>query len=258
MKKYILLLLVVCSLLSTGVSFSQQIKFNKVLDGTKYSFGAVFSIVQDQKGFIWFTSIQKGLQRYDGKKITTYNHNSDNPNSLSSNLAVAVTVDPSGNIWVGTIGSGLDRFDPETKKFTHFRHDANDPASLSSDTIFAITSDRSGTIWIGTTRTLDNFDPATGKFTHYIIEELFNNVNTSSEFISINTILEDRKGDIWTGWGDPFTGKKDGIGGLARLDKTTGKFTLYKHDPSNPNSISDNNVFNIYEDSNNNLWDYRP
>jgi signal transduction histidine kinase/ligand-binding sensor domain-containing protein len=254
MKKYLLLLLVVSSLISTDLAFSQQIKFNKVLDGEKYGFANILSIAQDQKGFIWFTSVQKGLQRYDGKKITSYSHNNDNPNSLSSNLALAVAVDSSGNIWVGTLGTGLDRFDPETKKFTHFRHDPNDPTSLGSDTIFVITTDHSGTIWIGTTRTLDKFNPATGKFTHYIIDELFNIVNTSSEFISINAILEDREGNLWTGWGDPFTGKKDGIGGLARLDRTSGKFIQYKHDPANPNSLSDNNVFAIYEDSKNNLW----
>ena len=254
MKKNILLLLVVCSLLTTGTTFSQQIKFNKVLDGVKYSFGAVFSIAQDQKGVIWFTSVQKGLQRYDGKKITTFSHNNDNPNSLSSNLAAVVTVDSSGHIWVGTMGSGLDRFDPETKKFTHFRHDPNDPASLGSDTIFSMITDRSGNLWIGTARTLDNFDLATGKFTHYIIDEFYNNVNNTNNFISINTIIEDRKGNIWTGWGEPYAGKKDGIGGLARLDKATGKFIIYKHDPFNPKSLSDNNVFSIYQDSNDNLW----
>lgn len=256
MKKYILLLLVVCSLLSTGIAFSQQIKFNKVLDAEKYSFGPIYSMVQDQKGFIWFTSERKGLQLYDGKKITTFNHKGDNPNSISNNSTTAVTVDLPGHIWVGTMGSGLDRFDPDTKKFTHFRHDANEPASLGSDTIFTMITDRSGTIWIGTNRTLDNLDPATGKFRHYIIDELFNAVNNSTynNFICINSVLEDRKGDIWIGWGEPFVGEKDGPGGLARLDRTTGKFTQYKHDPSDPNSLSDNNVYNIYEDSNNNLW----
>jgi len=254
MKKYLQLLLVISSFISTGIVFSQQIKFNKVLDGEKNAFGYINSIVQDQKGYIWLTSYQKGLLRYDGKKVTTYSHNNDNPNSLASNSAAAVAVDSSGHIWVGTMGAGLDRFDPETKKFTHFRHDPNDPASLGSDTIFAITTDQSGTIWIGTTRTLDNFNPATGKFTHYIVDELYNIVNTSSAFVSINAILEDRNGDLWIGWGNFDTGKKDGTGGLARLDKTTGKFIQYKHDPYNPNSLSDNNVFSIYEDSKNNLW----
>ena len=254
MKKYNPHLLVAVLLLTTGVAFSQQIKFNKVLDGMKNGFGPVYSIVQDQKGFIWFTSIQKGLQRYDGKKLTAFSHNNDNPNSLASNQALAVSVDSSGHIWVGTMGSGLDRLDPETKKITHFRHDSKDAASLGCDTIFTLTTDRAGDVWIGTNRTLDKFSPATGKFTHYIIDELFNFVTTSDSYISINAIVEDRQGNLWVGWGDPFAGKKDGPGGLARLDKATGKFIQYKHDPANPNSLGENNVFAIYEDSKNNLW----
>jgi signal transduction histidine kinase/ligand-binding sensor domain-containing protein len=254
MKKYIVLLPVVCSLLLTGITFSQQPKFNLVLDNKTYNLGFVYSITQDQKGLIWFTSVQKGLQRYDGKKLTAYSHNSENPNSLASNMATAVSVDSSGHIWVGTMGSGLDRFDPETKKFTHFRHEPGDPTSLGSDTLFAITTDRSGNTWIGTNRTIDKFNPATGKFTHYIIDELFNYVYTSEDIASINAIYEDRKGNLWVGWGDPFAGKKEAVGGLARLDKATGKFIQYKHNPTNPNSLADNNVFSIYEDSKNNFW----
>ena len=254
MKKNIPLLLITCFLLSTGIAFSQQPKFNRVLDNKVSNFGFVYSITQDQKGYIWFTSSTKGLQRYDGKKLTTYSNNADDPNSLINNLAFAVSADSSGNIWIGTFGSGVDRFDPATKKFTHFRHDPKDPASLSSDSVFVITTDRSGNIWVGTNRALDLFNPKTEKFTHYIIDELFNYVVTSTDFSAINAICEDRKGNIWVGWGDPFAGKKDGVGGLARLDKASGKFIQYKYNAADPNSLSDNNVFDIYEDSKNNLW----
>jgi len=254
MKKYISPLLVTCFLFSTGIAFSQQPKFNRVLDEKINSLGFVYSIAQDQKGFIWFTSGRKGLQRYDGKKLTAFSHNSDNPNSLASNLAFAVSVDSSGQIWVGTLGFGVDRFDPETKKFTHFRHDPKDPASLGNDTVFTIITDRSGNIWIGTNRGLDKLEPATGKFTHYIIEELFSQAITSNDFPTINDICEDRKGNLWIGWGDPWAGKKDGPGGVALLDKATGKFTYYKYNPDDANSLADNNVFAIYEDSKNNLW----
>ena len=83
MKKYLLLLFVML-LLSTANVFSQQPRFNKVLDVEKNGFGPVFSITQDQKGFVWFTSVLKGLQRYDGKKLTGFTHNNDNPNSFQS------------------------------------------------------------------------------------------------------------------------------------------------------------------------------
>jgi len=254
MKKYLLLLLVI-RFLSTGLVFSQQPRFNKILDVEKNGFGPVFSITQDQKGFIWFTSVLKGLQRYDGKKLTGFTHNNDNPNSLVNNLAVAVSVDSSGIIWVGTLGFGVDRLDPETKKFTHFRHDPKDPSSLGSDTVFAIITDRSGITWVGTSRSLEKFNPATGKFTHYLIDELLNYVPASSEEIPIvNSIFEDSNGFLWVGWGDPFTGKPDGPGGLSRFDKSSGKFVHYKHDAGNPNSLSDNNVFCVFEDSKKTLW----
>lgn len=218
----------------------------------------MFSITQDQKGFIWFTSVLKGLQRYDGKKLTGYTHNNDNPNSLVNNLAVAVSVDSSGFIWVGTLGFGVDRLDPETKKFTHFRHDPKDPSSLGSDTVFAIITDRSGITWVGTSRSLEKFNPATGNFTHYLIDELLKYVPASSEEIPIvNSIFEDSNGFLWVGWGDPFTGKPDGPGGLSRFDKSSGKFVHYKHDAGNPNSLSDNNVFAFLKTVKNTLGRYQ-
>jgi signal transduction histidine kinase/ligand-binding sensor domain-containing protein len=254
MKKVKSFLMLAQVMLLTGFVFSQQPRFNKVVDGDKNGFGPVFSITQDQKGFIWFTSAIKGLQRFDGKKLTGYTHNNDNPNSLVNNLAVAVSVDSAGLIWVGTIGFGVDRLDPETKKFTHFRHDPKDPTSLGSDTVFAIMTDRSGITWVGTNLSLDKFNPVTGKFTHYQIEGLVNFVPASEEFPTINTIFEDSQGFLWIGWGDPFSGAKDGHGGLSRLDKATGKFIHYKHDAANPNSLSDNNVFSVFEDSKKTLW----
>ena len=241
-------------LLVTGVLFSQKIKFNRVFDGQKNNFQSIFSLVQDQKGYIWFTSTSKGLQRYDGKKLTSFSHNNDNVNSLANNVALTCTADSAGNIWAGTAGSGLDRLDPVSKKFTHFRHDPKEPGSLLNDTIFALSTDHLGNIWIGSFRGVDRYDPRTGKFTHYKIKGLTDFSRGVNNYIVVNVIYEDKKGMIWVGWGDPFYGKKDGPGGLLKIDQTTGKMVSYNYDPKDPQSLADNNVFSIYEDSKNNLW----
>ena len=199
MRKLKQLLPAMFFLLSAGFAFSQPIKFKKKVDAKQNGIPFIFSIVQDQKGIIWFTSPTKGLHRYDGKKIITYGHNNDNTNSLANNMALAVAADSAGHIWVGTLGSGIDRFDPETKKFTHHLHDPNNTNSPGSDSVFTITTDRSGNIWFGTKRTLDKYDSLTGKFTHYIIDELFNYVNTSESFPTINAIYEYKKGNLWIG-----------------------------------------------------------
>jgi ligand-binding sensor domain-containing protein len=104
--KGIFILIVI--LFSKSMLFSQEIKFNLVLDNQTNVLGWDNNITQDQKGYLWFTGITKGIHRYDGKKLTTYSHNPDNSNSLASNFAIDLTADSIGNIWVATIGYGLD------------------------------------------------------------------------------------------------------------------------------------------------------
>ena len=86
---------------------------------------------------MWFAS-KKGLYRYDGYNIISYKNNPLNPNSLASNSLESICIDSIGILWIGTFGSGLDRFDPATEKFTHFHYDPKNNASLSNDTVFTI------------------------------------------------------------------------------------------------------------------------
>jgi ligand-binding sensor domain-containing protein/signal transduction histidine kinase len=253
MRKLKHLVLAAQFLFLTGHVFAQQVKFNKVIENKLNNFGLISSLTQDRQGYIWFTSVQKGLHRYDGKKITTYSHDNDNPNSLVNNLAFGVSADSSGYIWVSTAGFGLDRFDPATNKFTHFRQDPKNPSSLNNDSVFAITTDKTGNVWIGTYHGLDMYDHKTGRFTHYNIDDNLENTKPSDNVI-INVIYEDKKGILWIGWGNSFNGKKEEPGGLIRFDRTSGKITSYKHDPADANSLADNNVNAIFEDSKNNFW----
>src|SRR5262245_52980455 len=60
----------------------------------------VHAIVQDRRGFMWFGT-QDGLARYDGNKMRAYRSVEKDPNSLSSTYITALTLDPSGGVWVG-------------------------------------------------------------------------------------------------------------------------------------------------------------
>ena len=57
----------------------------------------VYSIVQDQSGFVWFGT-NNGLSRYDGQSWITYDTNT----GLLDNNVYAITPTPSGELWVGT------------------------------------------------------------------------------------------------------------------------------------------------------------
>jgi len=246
----IFLSMVALALISTR-SLSQQLKFDHVLG--KSDGDAFLSIAQDKYGFMWFTRGLKGLQRYDGKVLKSHLNDPLDSNSLSDNYIECLVIDSENIFWIGTFGSGLDRFDPATKKFTHFRHNDKDISSLSNDTITALLVDRAGDVWIGSLKGLDLLDKKTGKFTHFVhrpedAESLSNN--------EVRIIYEDRSGTVWVGCGIPFgsPNQRQEDGGLNRLNKNTGKFTRYMHDPANPESISNNKVRVIFEDSKENFW----
>ncbi len=232
--------------------YSQETRFNNVLSNVGNNWGGITDMKQDRQGFIWFTTITKGLQRYDGLKVKSYVSDQRNPNSIANGFLLCLSIDTVNNIWIGTFGSGLDKFDPVTNTFTHFKHKPNDASSLSNDTVTAILEDHSGNLWVGSFGGLDLWDKKTGKFIHY------RNNEKDPESLSdnvIRTIYEDKKGVLWIGCGSFFNGGgPSGPAGLNRFDKSTGKFTRYMHDPANPTSIADNRVGSIYEDSKGNFW----
>jgi ligand-binding sensor domain-containing protein/signal transduction histidine kinase len=251
-KPRIYFIAVLLLFMTTGESFSQQIVFNKVSPPDGNTFEFVTGITQDADGFMWF-STKKGLYSYDGNKVTSYKTNPLNPNSIMSNLLESVYADPDGSIWVGSLGKGLDRFDPETEIFTHYHHDPADPASLSNDTVTAILRDKQGTLWVGTHGGLNRFNPETNKFSHFLYNA---NDPASISNNQVRKIFEDSQGTIWIGTGSPYPNDGGGPedGGLNRFNNNTGTFTRYLHDPNDIHSLLSNKVSAIFEDNQGTFW----
>jgi ligand-binding sensor domain-containing protein len=237
-------------LVSSNTAFSQDIFFNKVQPPDGRSFRHVTGMVQDRQGYMWFAS-KKGLFRYDGYQMVTFKHDPLDSSSLATNALEAITIDPNGIIWIATYeGAGLERFDPNTGRFTHYRNNPRDPASLGANWVSAVFVDKEGTLWVGTSNGLDRFDAKTGKFIHYRYQP---NDPYSLSSNTVVSIYEDRQGTLWIGTGSVYAGDpRDG--GLNRLDKKTGRFTRYLHDPNDPLSLANNKVKAIFEDSKGNFW----
>jgi signal transduction histidine kinase/ligand-binding sensor domain-containing protein len=231
--------------------FSQQVIFNRVYNSHENN-AAFHGITQDHFGYIWLSSKQGGIYRYDGTEFINYEHSDSNTNTVANNQVVCILADSADIIWLGFEGQGIDRFDPVTNSFSHFRHDSHNPASIVNDSVSCLFEDHLGNLWVGTRGGLDMFDRKAGMFIHY--------THSSKEPGSLSdnrvrTIYEDRKGTLWIGCGQIFDDNfLDNTGGLNRFDRVKGSFTRYLHDPGNPNTLTTNKVTAMFEDSRGNFW----
>ncbi|MCK4346550.1 MAG: hypothetical protein KAX05_14800, partial [Bacteroidales bacterium] len=214
---------------------------NDQQDPESLSSNWVNSIFEDKPGNLWIgtrNGLNKLVPREDEGSPPTfihYQHNPQDPESLSSNWVNSIIEDSSGTLW--TSRWGLNKFDPKTEKFTVY------PESLSNHHIITILEDKSGNIWISVGGSgLFKLNPKTEKLTIY--EHNPQDSNSLSHNIVIS-IFEDSSGKLWIG---------TEAGWLNKLDPKTGKFTGYKHDPQDPESLSHNTVISIFEDSSGRLW----
>jgi ligand-binding sensor domain-containing protein len=230
----------------------QTITINKVDPPYGKTFKHITGIVQDVNGTMWFSS-KNGIFRFDGYQMFNYKNNSLDPNSLASNQMDAICTDSTGFIWVATLDAGLDRLDPSTGIFKHYRHDPKDQKSINSDYTCALLMDHEGILWIATDNGLDRFDPREETFTHFTH---IPGDTTSISSNNVRAIYEDKKGTLWIGTGDVYESNivNPNDGGLNRFDRKTGTFYRYIHDPKNPNTLINNKVSAVFEDSKGNFW----
>jgi signal transduction histidine kinase/CheY-like chemotaxis protein/streptogramin lyase len=166
----------------------------------------------------------------------------DAASSLINNVVFSIYQDRAGAVWIGTYGSGIERFERSDGTFHHYLPEPESPSGLSNGDVRAILEDSRGDLWIGTFGGLNRMDRDTGTFVRYLHDE---NDPYSLGADRVFTLAEDRDGKLWVGtYG----------AGLDRFDGDAGTFSHFRHDPSDRTTISNNDVRTIHEDSQGNLW----
>ncbi len=212
---------------------------------------SVTCIAQDSFGYMWFGTRQRGLFRYDGRSFVTYANDLITPYG-DANGIWSILVDSQGRLWVGTQGGGLVFFDSTTETFKQYLFESSNPQSLSSNFVRTIAEDSMGRIWVGTTDGLNRLDLLTEQFKRYypVPED-----STGLRLNSVYKIYVDRQGVLWAGSSTlQGTAAGEGRGGLNRYDPETDNFTLFTHNPNDSNSLINNRINEIYEDSKGNFW----
>ncbi len=201
------------------------------------------AIYKSPKNELWIGTRNNGFVKINSStnKNLTYRNDPTNKNSLINNSVRKIYPDSHGNIWIGTKG-GLDKFDPKTNTFEHYLFDFRKHAARNW--IFSVFEDREGILWAGTWLGLARYDRKNDRFINYF-------PSGRNNFRHIRDIIQDQKGNLWVG--------TEGFGlSCVKKKMINGKLQLvathYLNQTENENSLQDDWVYCLCEDSLGKIW----
>ena len=218
----------------------------------------ITSLYNDNNGTLWLGIYEQGL-------LKSNDYKPDKPNEytlIDTDFEPYCFVkDNSGQLWMGTISNGLGKVNEHTNSVKWYKSDVNNPYSLSSNYITMLYEDQRNIFWIATTLSLNIFHPESERFI-----SIKNTPKDTASLIyySLLAINEDRHGNIWYG----------GFSGLNRLEVSQGladsiravfsgnlkqeslsfRIKSFKNDPFDPNSLSGNQIIDLYTDISGRFW----
>ncbi|MBS1910841.1 MAG: histidine kinase [Bacteroidetes bacterium] len=264
---------------------------NDPTDSLSIADGSVDCIFEDSRGMLWFGTQGAGLDCYDRitNRFTHYRHDPRNPNSIGEGIVTSICEDGSGRLWIGTSATdaGVSVLEPVTGRVERLTHQPDDPHSLSSDFVTAVCRDSSGRIWVGTyDGGMNLYDPSICGFINhhtipafnsapleqirqlyaepdgtiwvlafrrlYLLNPRDNSVGKFDQYhisdtprVALTTVFRDRSGTLWIG--------TSGRGGVV-VDSAHHRMFGFTNHPSNPNSLSSNQINCFAEDNSGNIW----
>ncbi|KPL23289.1 MAG: hypothetical protein AMS23_06855 [Bacteroides sp. SM1_62] len=193
---------------------------------------------------MWFGT-EKGLNRFDGYTIKTYQADQNDPTCLYNNAVRVLFEDKKGRLWIGCSSQegGLHIYNRAKDNFIRVLPDPDIPADPGEDNIRVIVQDPSGILWLGTNNGVRLFNPDI-EVSGFIDLEAEANIPTGLQNDLIEDISIDSESNIWIG----------NDNGLYLFDTETKRFHHFEHSVKNPYSLSDNQVVDICECPDGTLW----
>jgi ligand-binding sensor domain-containing protein len=116
----------------------------------------LYSLLKDQKGYVWIGTYGGGLNRFNPRteRFEVFRAAERSNAGISSNIIRGLFQDSGQNIWVAT-PDGLNKVEAKDQKFVVY----SKKDGFASNVFRDITEDRNGNIWVVTESGLSRFDP---------------------------------------------------------------------------------------------------
>ncbi len=144
----------------------------------------VWQITQDWQGRYWIATFN-GLTKMsaDSKRFENFHNETGNEHSISHNRIFAIHVDEDRQtLWLGTLGGGLNRFDPESGRVVRY----NESHGMPNDVVYGILEDDEHQLWISTNLGISRFNPENEVFRNYRAQDgLQNNEFNNTAYLRL-------------------------------------------------------------------------
>jgi len=254
----------------------------KFLDPYSLSDNAIYALCKDDEGSIWAGTFFGGVNYYAKQNAVFKKYFPDNTqNAIGGNAVREICKDKYGNLWIGTEDGGLSEINGKTNVLKRFEP-TGEKTSIAYTNIHGLLAD-GDSLWIGTfEHGIDLMDIRTGKIKRHFMYGPGNNdlksnfalcflrtnvrkllVGTSNGIyyynkkigftrpqeipgnIFVTSLIEDHNNIIWVGTNNQ---------GAYWFNPVTHVHGHVQNEMNNKNSLSNNSVNDVYEDSNNNIW----
>lgn len=213
---------------------------NNPWDSNSLQDNHVLSVLEDHQENIWIGS-NKGLDKFNFKTNQFFHYKIDHKTLRSEGGFIqAIYEDKAKDLWIGTFGGGLFKYNKITNNFKQYKNDPSDPGSIIDNRVISINEDQSGNILIGSNNGICRLDKTTDKFSNFIYSKKDSAILAGKR---INVIYRDKQNSYWIGLSE----------GVIKIEKDD-TFIKYFYNENDPASIAKGNINSICEDSQGNMW----
>ncbi len=254
------------------------------------------TILKDNFGNLWIIAYGGGLcmisaadKELPKDKVNFFRYDFSEFPDFKQKFSLTMLQDSEGNIWIGSIGGGLYKFNVSTNQIINFKNNPEDDTSISKNEILSILQDRSGNYWFGTQlgKGISKLERITEKF-RLVKKNTIRKAGLNDDVVW--SVSADDESRVWIGTfkgglnlfdrknktvsyiksGDKSISDNhiraicdDGkgslligtySGGLNIFDKNTRAVRVFKNNADDPNSIGANQVQSLLIDKEGNYW----